>query len=65
MFPAIGTALNFRTTTLQKCAAVLRGARIEGSQTFVSLNSRLESDEEGKKKGVFPATEQQLLSHYS
>ena len=39
---AIG--LNLRTTTLQKCAAVPRRARIQGSQTFVSHNSRLESN---------------------
>ena len=35
--------LNLRTTTLPKCAAVPRLARIEGSKTFVSLNSRFES----------------------
>ena len=38
---AVGTN---RTTTSQKCAAVPRRARIEGSQTFVSFNSRLESN---------------------
>ena len=36
--------LNLRTTTSQTCAAVPRRTRIQGSQTFVSLNSRLESD---------------------
>ena len=34
------------TTSSLKCAAVPRRARIEGSWTFVSLNSRLESNEE-------------------
>jgi len=33
-------------TTSQKCAAVPRRARISGSETFVSLNSRLESNKE-------------------
>ena len=42
----IGTVLNFITTTLQKCEAVPSGARIESSLTVVSLNSRLESNEE-------------------
>ena len=31
-----------RTTTLQKCAAAPRRARLQGSKTFVSLNARLE-----------------------
>ena len=31
-----------RTATAHKCAAVLRWVRIQGSSTFVSLNSRLE-----------------------
>ena len=44
-----GTVLNLRTTTSQKCAAVPRRARIEGSYSFVSLNSRLESNKEEKK----------------
>jgi len=34
------------TTTAQKCEAVPRRARIDGSQTFVSLNSRLDSNED-------------------
>ena len=38
--------VNLRTTTLQKCAAVPRRARIQGSWTFVSLTSRLESNKE-------------------
>ena len=46
--------LNLRTTTSQKCAAVPRRARIQGSKTFVSLNSRLESNtEEDEKKECF------------
>jgi hypothetical protein len=32
------------------CEAVPRRARISGPQTFVSLNSRLESDKEEEKK---------------
>ena len=43
----IGTGLNLGTTTSRKSAAVPRRARIQGSQTFVSLNSRLESNREG------------------
>ena len=42
----IGTALNLRTTALHKCAVVPRRARIQGAQTCVSLNSRLESNKE-------------------
>ena len=38
--------LNLGTTTLQKCAAVARRARFQGSQTFASLHSRLESNNE-------------------
>jgi len=34
----------------QKCAAVPRRARIQGSQTFVSLNSRLESNKEEEEE---------------
>ena len=44
--------LGFRvknTTTLQKCAVVPRRARVQGSQTFVSLNSRLENNEEEER----------------
>ena len=45
-----GTVLNSRTITQHKCGAVPRRARIQGSCTFVSLNSRLESNkEEGEK----------------
>ena len=36
--------VDFRTTTSQKFEAVLRRARIQGSYTFVPLNSRLESN---------------------
>ena len=39
-------------TTLQKCAVVLRRARISGTSTVVSLNSRLDSDKE-QGKGAF------------
>jgi len=41
-----GWVLNLRTTTLQMCAAVPRWARISGPSTFLSLNSRLESNKE-------------------
>jgi len=36
------------TTALHKCAAVPRRARIQGSYTFASLNSRLDSNREEK-----------------
>ena len=42
--PESYTVLNLRTTPSQKCAAVPRRARIQGSYTLVSLNSRLESE---------------------
>ena len=45
-----GTVLGFRTTPSQKFKAVPRMARISGSCTFVSLNSRLESNTEEEKK---------------
>ena len=35
---------SFRATALQKCAVVPRRARVSGAQTFVSVNSRLESE---------------------
>jgi len=41
--------LNLRTTTSQKCEAVPRGARIQGPQTVVSRNSRLERNKEEEK----------------
>ena len=41
-----GTVLNCRTATSQKCEAVRRRARIQGSWTFVLLNSGLERDKE-------------------
>ena len=44
--PAVGTVFNLKTTTAQKCAAVPRRARIQGSSTLVSRNFRLESNEE-------------------
>jgi hypothetical protein len=37
--------------TAQKCEAVLKRARIQGSWIFVSLNSRLESNKEEEEKG--------------
>ena len=46
-----GTLLSLRSIASQKYEAVLRRARIQGSQTFVSLDSRLESNEE-ENKGV-------------
>ena len=42
----IGAILNLRTTTSQKCAAVSRRACIQSSQTLVSPNCRLKSNEE-------------------
>ena len=42
-----------RTTILQKCAAVPRRPCISGSWTFVSLNSRLESNEGEKITDVW------------
>jgi hypothetical protein len=46
----IGTALDLSTTTLHKCAAAPRWARISGSWTFVSLNSGLESNKTRREK---------------
>ena len=45
--------VNLRITTSQKCAAVPRRARISGSQTFVSINSRLKSNKE-EEAGSMP-----------
>jgi len=42
--------LDPRTFTLQKCVAVPRRARIQGSYTFVPLNFWLESKKEEKSK---------------
>ena len=39
-----GAVLDSKTSTSQKCAAIPRRARIPSSWTFVSLNSRLESN---------------------
>ena len=44
--------LNFRMITSQKRGTVPKRARIEGSQTFVSLNSRLEHNEAEKKMNL-------------
>ena len=41
-----GTVPNERTTAWQKCGAVARRPRIESCQIVVSLNSRLENDQE-------------------
>ena len=49
------TALKLRTTHSQKCAALPRRARIQGSYTFASLNSRLESNKKKKKIPPFAA----------
>ena len=46
MPPARVSVLNLRTATSQKCEALPRRARIEGSQTCVSADSRLESNKE-------------------
>ena len=43
------------TTTSHKCAAVPRRARIEGPQTFASLNSRLESNKEEEEGTLIDA----------
>ena len=45
----LGTVLDLRTHAWQKCKAVLRRARIQSSSTFVSLDSRLESNKEGEE----------------
>ena len=42
-------SLDLGTTTVQKCAVLPRRARIEGSETFVSLNSRLKRNKEQKE----------------
>ena len=47
---AIGTIVNSRTTASQKCEVVPRRARIQGSYTFESLNSRPESDKEERRR---------------
>ena len=50
------TLLKLSTTTSQKCEAVPRRARIQGSYTCVSLKSRPESnkeEEEEEEEGVY------------
>ena len=42
-------ALGSQLAPFQKCEAAPRRARIQGSQTFVKPNSRLETDKEKKK----------------
>ena len=44
-----GVPARLGKATLQKCAAVPKRARIQGSLTFVSLNARLESNKEKKR----------------
>ena len=46
--------LDSRTTTSQKCEAVPRRARIQGSWTFVPLNSRLERNEAEEEEFDLP-----------
>ena len=44
----LGTVLNLRSNTSQKCETVLRRLRMQGSKTCASLKSRVESKiEEG------------------
>ena len=51
--PIVPPGAAFRvTTTSQKREAVPRRARISGSWTLVSLNSRLESNKEEKVEGL-------------
>ena len=45
-----GGVLNFRATTLHKCEVSPRRARVQGSKTLASLNSRLESKKKKKKR---------------
>ena len=46
-FVSSSIVLDLRITAQQNCEAVSRRARSQGSSKFVSLNSRLESNEEG------------------
>ena len=46
----IGTVLNLRRSTSQKCEAGPRRACIQGAETCVSLKSRLESNREEEDK---------------
>jgi len=48
--PHFTGVLNLRTPTLQRCAAVPRKDRIQGSWTFVLLNSRVDSNKEERRK---------------
>ena len=48
--PTVGAVLHLRTSTLHKCAAVSRRARIQGLHTFAALNSRLESNNEEEEE---------------
>ena len=45
-----GTVLDVRTIVFQNCEAIPRRARIEGSWTCVSLNSRLEIIQEDEEE---------------
>ena len=49
-----GAVLNSRRTFSQACKAVPRRARMQGSSTSVSLNSRLESDTDEEEEGGMP-----------
>ena len=49
LHPMSQSVLDSITTSWQKCEVVPRWARIEGSWTVVSLNSRLESKKEGEE----------------
>jgi hypothetical protein len=49
----VGVAqVNLRTASYQKCVAVPRRDRIQGSKIVVSLNSRLESDEKQEEEVI-------------
>ena len=53
MFIRNGIGCHLRATSLQKCAAFPMRARTQGSQTFVSLNPRLESNKEQEEEVSF------------
>ena len=48
-----------------KCEVVPRGARIQGSKTFVSLNARIESNKQEKERGTHWRTAALLLAQES
>ena len=53
--------MNLRTSTMQKCEVFPRRARIQGSYTCVSLNSRLESNKEEEEEEEHDATVMPLI----